>query len=104
MTTAISYAYTHFREDRPSPMNQFRRCRNHAATLGYTIVAELNDIDPTDYIATGKLLNELHQATTEQGVNVVLVYQPSAWVYERLYGIQAEIEDVGTLIELERAA
>jgi len=104
MTTAISYAYTHLKEDRPSPMVQFRRCRNHAAALGYTIVAELNDVDPTDHLATGKLLDELHQATTEQGVDVILVYQPSAWVYERLYGVQAEIEDVGMLIELERAA
>ena len=103
MTNAISYAYTNMTENRLTLMDQFRACRDYAAALGYTVAAELNDIDENDHHATQKLLEEVRKAVADYGATVILVYQPSAWAHERLQGLGAEIEEVGTPIEQQRA-
>ena len=94
MTTAVSYAYVNTVESRPSLTEQFDACRAYSSAHGYTIFAELNDIDESDHPATMAAVEAIQDAVAAHGVTTILVHRPSAWALERLNGLGATVEDV----------
>ena len=94
MSSAVSYAYVNEGEQRPTLMDQFKMCHDYAAAHGYTIAAELNEIDEPDHDPTGAVLDDIREAIAEHRATVILVFQPSAWALERLEGLGAPIEKV----------
>lgn len=94
MTSAVSYAYVNEGEQRPTLMDQFKMCRDYAAAHGYTITAELNEIDEPDHNPTGAVIDDIREALAEHEATVILVCQPSSWALERLEGLGATIEKV----------
>ena len=94
MTTAVSYAYVNTGDKRPSLAEQFDACRAYASSHGYTIFAELNDIDESDHPATTAAVEAIQAAIASEGVTTILVHRPSAWALQRLDGLGARIEDV----------
>ena len=98
MANAVSYAYTNTTEERPTLLDQFTACRDYAAAHDYAIAGEFNDIDKGDHQATGAALEATRDAVARGGATVILVYQPSAPVLDRLNALGAKIENVTALV------
>ena len=94
MTNVVSYAYETTTEQRPTLLDQFTACADYAKAHDYSIVGEFNDIDEEDHHATGAGLEATANAISQYGAEVILVYQPSAAVLERLNELGAKIENV----------
>ena len=94
MNRAVSYAYVHLQEDRPSLMEQVMACRAYAKTHGYDIVGEFNDIDTSDHPNQYKGMEALRTMLAEDPETVVLSYQLAPEVHERLRTAGARLEVV----------
>lgn len=97
MNRAVSYAYVHLQDDRPSLMDQVMACRAYAATRGYDIVGEFNDIDTSDHPNQYTGMKALLTMLAEDPETVVLSYQLSPTVQDRLRESGATIEAVPSL-------
>jgi hypothetical protein len=96
MTNAVSYAYTNNAEERPTLLDQFTACRNYAAAHGYEIAGEFNDIDEGDHQATGAGQEAIREAVARDRATLVLVYQPSPSMLDRLSALGGKVETVTT--------
>jgi hypothetical protein len=94
MPNAVSYAYANAAEQRPTLMDQFTACREYATECGYTIVGEFNDIDAQDHQASGAAMDAIRDALTRYGATVILAYEPSSAVLDRLNALGAQVERV----------
>jgi len=94
MNRAVSYAYVHLQEDRPSLMDQVMACRAYAKEHGYDIVGEFNDIDTSDHPNQYAGMEALQTMLAEDPETVVLSYQLASEVHERLRTTSARIETV----------
>ena len=94
MTRAVSYAYVHLQEDRPSLMDQVMACRAYAETHGYNIVGEFNDIDTSDHPNQYTGMKALRTMLAEDPETVVLSYQLDQEVQDRLRESGAKFEAV----------
>jgi hypothetical protein len=97
MNRAVSYAYVHLQEDRPSLMDQVMACRAYAKTHGYDIVGEFNDIDTSDHPNQYTGMEALQTMLAENPETVVLSYQLAPEVHERLRTTGARVEAVPPL-------
>ena len=97
MTRAVSYAYVHLQEDRPSLMDQVMACRAYAETHGYNIVGEFNDIDTSDHPNQYAGMKALRTMLAEDPETVVLSYLLEPEVQERLRESGAKVEAVPQL-------
>jgi hypothetical protein len=97
MNRAVSYAYVHLQENRPSLMDQVMACRDYAKQHGYDLVGEFNDIDTSDHPNQYAGMEALQTMLAEDPETVVLSYQLDPGVQERLKTIGARLEVVPML-------
>src|SRR5262245_5452212 len=97
MNRAVSYAYVHLQDDRPSLMDQVMACRAYAETHGYDIVGEFNDIDTSDHPSQYAGMEALRTMLAEDPDTVVLSYQLDPEVQQRLRAGGATLEAVSPL-------
>ena len=94
MTRAVSYAYVHLQDDRPSLMDQVMACRAYAQAHGHNIVGEFNDIDTSDHPNQYSGMKALRTMLAEDPETVVLCYQLDPEVQDRLRESGARVEAV----------
>jgi hypothetical protein len=94
MNRAVSYAYVHLQEDRPSLMDQVMACRAYAKMHSYDVVGEFNDIDTSDHPNQYAGMEALRTMLAEDPETVVLSYQLAPEVHERLGATGAKLEVV----------
>jgi hypothetical protein len=97
MTNAVSFAYAADNEEHPSLLDQFAACREYARAKGYRVIGEYNEINEADHPATGAALKAMGEALANSEDTVILMYQPTPTMREKLASFSAPIEAVGPI-------
>lgn len=95
MTKVVTFGYAADDEQHPPLVEQFAACREYARAKGYTVIGEYNEINEADHPATGAALRALGETIGQGGAAMILVYQPTPTMQEKLAEFNIPIEAVG---------
>lgn len=94
MTKVVTFGYAADNEQHPSLLEQFAVCREYARAKGYMVIGEYNEINEADHPATGAALRAMGEMIKEGGAEMILVYQPTPTMQEKLAEFNMPIETV----------
>lgn len=97
MTKVVTFGYAADNEAHPTLLEQFSACRDYARAKGYTVIGEYNEINEADHPATGAALRAMSEMIAEGGASMILVYQPTPTMREKLAEFNIPVEAVAAM-------
>jgi hypothetical protein len=97
MTKVVTFGYAADNEQHPPLLEQLSACREYARAKGYMVLGEYNEINEADHPATGAALRAMGETIAQGGAEMILVYQPTPTMQEKLSGFGLPIEAVGPM-------